>query len=75
MIVICDPDLSLDLWDHRGKTNKDVRPVWRGTLPNATERPCVIPNYDRDGNMIGLQILETSRGMENPGATGYAIAS
>jgi len=39
------------------------------------ERSGVILDYDRDGNIVALEILEASRRVENPRAMDYAIQS
>jgi uncharacterized protein YuzE len=31
-------------------------------------------DYDKDGNLVGLEILNTSKRMDNPKALAYAIA-
>jgi uncharacterized protein YuzE len=38
-------------------------------------RPGVILDYDKDGNIVGMEILDASKGMENPRSMEYAIAS
>jgi uncharacterized protein YuzE len=37
-------------------------------------RPGVILDYDVDGNIVGIEVLEASRRVENPRALEYAIA-
>jgi len=37
-------------------------------------RPGVILDYDKDGNIVGMEILDASKRMENPKAVEYAIA-
>ena len=37
------------------------------------DRPGVILDYDQEGNIIGLEILEASKRMENPRALEYAV--
>ena len=39
------------------------------------DKPGVILDYDRDGNIVGLEILDASKRMENPRALEYAVAS
>jgi uncharacterized protein YuzE len=39
------------------------------------EKPGVILDYDEDGNIVGLEILDASKRMENPRSMEYAIAS
>ncbi len=38
------------------------------------EKPGVILDYDKDGNIVGLEILHASKRMENPRALEYAVA-
>lgn len=38
-------------------------------------KPGVILDYDKDGNIVGLEILDASQRMENPRSMEYAIAS
>jgi uncharacterized protein YuzE len=37
-------------------------------------KPGVILDYDKDGNVVGLEILDASRRMGNPMSVEYAIA-
>jgi uncharacterized protein YuzE len=37
------------------------------------EKPGVILDYDKDGNIVGLEILNASKRMENPRALDYAV--
>ncbi|NWF93474.1 MAG: DUF2283 domain-containing protein [Syntrophaceae bacterium] len=39
------------------------------------ENPGVILDYDKDGNIVGLEILDTSKRMENPRSVEYAVAT
>ncbi|HEX2768562.1 MAG TPA: DUF2283 domain-containing protein [Geobacteraceae bacterium] len=39
------------------------------------DKPDVILDYDKDGNIVGLEILDASKHMENPRSMEYAIAS
>lgn len=39
------------------------------------EKPGVILDYDKDGNIVGMEILDASTRMENPRSMEYAIAS
>ncbi|MBI1940239.1 MAG: DUF2283 domain-containing protein [Acidobacteria bacterium] len=39
------------------------------------EKPGVILDYDKDGNVVGLEILNASKRMENPRSLEYAIVS
>ena len=38
------------------------------------DKPGVILDYDKEGNIVGLEILDASRRMENPRAIEYAVA-
>ena len=37
------------------------------------EKPGVILDYDSDGNLVGLEVLEASKRIENPRALDYAV--
>jgi uncharacterized protein YuzE len=37
------------------------------------DKPGVILDYDKDGNIIGLEILDASKRIENPRAVEYAV--
>jgi uncharacterized protein YuzE len=36
-------------------------------------KPGVIIDYDKNGNMVGLEILDASKQMDNPRAMSYAV--
>jgi uncharacterized protein YuzE len=38
------------------------------------DKPGVILDYDRDGNIVGLEILEASERVSNPRSVEYAVA-
>jgi uncharacterized protein YuzE len=38
------------------------------------DKPGVILDYDKDGNIVGLEILDASKRMENPRSLEYAVA-
>ena len=38
------------------------------------DKPGVILDYDKDGNLVGLEILNASKRIENPRALEYAVA-
>ena len=38
------------------------------------EKPGVILDYDKDGNIVGLEILDASHRVENPRSFEYAVA-
>jgi len=37
-------------------------------------KPGVIIDYDKDGNIVGLEVLDASKQMENPRSVEYAVA-
>jgi uncharacterized protein YuzE len=37
------------------------------------DKPGVILDYDKDGNIVGLEILDASKRMENPRLVEYAV--
>ena len=39
------------------------------------DKPGVILDYDKDGNIVGLEILEASKRMANPRSVEYAVTS
>ena len=41
---------------------------------SGEEKPGVILDYDRNGNMVGLEILDASKRVENPRSLEYAVA-
>jgi uncharacterized protein YuzE len=38
------------------------------------DKPGVILDYDKEGNIVGLEILDASKRVENPRALEYAVA-
>jgi uncharacterized protein YuzE len=38
------------------------------------DKPGVIIDYDKDGNVVGLEILEASQRIENPRSLEYAVS-
>jgi len=38
------------------------------------EKPGVILDYDKDGNIVGLEVLDASKRVENPRSLEYAVA-
>jgi uncharacterized protein YuzE len=38
------------------------------------DKPGVIIDYDKDGKVVGLEILDASTQMENPRSVEYAVA-
>jgi len=39
------------------------------------EKPGVILDFDKDGNIVGMEILDASKRMENPRTVEYAVAN
>ncbi len=37
------------------------------------DKPGVILDYDKDGNIVGLEVLNASQRVENPRAVDYAV--
>ncbi|MEW6201475.1 MAG: DUF2283 domain-containing protein [bacterium] len=37
------------------------------------EKPGIILDYDEDGNIVGLEVLDASKRVENPKAVEYAV--
>ena len=40
---------------------------------NDDDKPGVIIDSDKDGNVVGLEILDASKRMDNPRAVDYAV--
>jgi uncharacterized protein YuzE len=38
------------------------------------EKPGMILDYDKDGNVVGLEILDASKRVENPRSVEYAVS-
>ncbi len=38
------------------------------------DKPGIILDYDKDGNIVGIEILNASKRMENPRLLEYAVA-
>ncbi|HKA55398.1 MAG TPA: DUF2283 domain-containing protein [Candidatus Binatia bacterium] len=41
---------------------------------SGEDKPGVILDYDKDGNIVGLEILDASKRIENPRSIEYAVA-
>ena len=39
------------------------------------EKPGLILDYDKSGNIVGVEILDASKRIENPRSLDYAVAS
>lgn len=55
----------------------DVLTIEFSSVPveeSSEEKPGIILDYDKDGNIVGLEILNASKRMENPRTLEYAVA-
>jgi uncharacterized protein YuzE len=39
------------------------------------DKPGIIIDYDKEGNIVGMEILDASKRIENPRSVEYAVAS
>ena len=39
------------------------------------DKPGIILDYDRDGNVVGIEVLNASRRVENPRGVEYAVTA
>jgi uncharacterized protein YuzE len=39
------------------------------------EKPGIILDFDKSGNVVGMEILDASKRMENPRAVEYAVSN
>ncbi len=39
------------------------------------DKPGVILDYDKDGNVVGMEVLNASQRVENPRAVDYAVTA
>ena len=56
----------------------DVLRILLSSAPIAEsdeDKPGVILDYDQDGNLVGLEILDASRRTENPRALEYVVTA
>jgi uncharacterized protein YuzE len=44
-------------------------------IESDEERPGIILDFDADGNVVGLEILEVSKQVDNPKSVNYAITA
>lgn len=53
-----------------------LRMVFSGAAIRESDEdtPGVILDYDKDGNVVGLEILDASKRTDNPRSVGYAVA-
>jgi uncharacterized protein YuzE len=40
---------------------------------SVEDKPVIIIDYDKDGNIVGMEILDASKRMDNPRALDYAF--
>ena len=55
----------------------DVLTIQLSNVPieeSDQDKPGVILDYDKDGNIVGLEILNASKRIENPRTLEYAVA-
>ncbi len=46
----------------------------RPVAESDEEKPGLILDYDKNGNIVGMEVLDASRRVENPRALEYAVA-
>ena len=59
-------------------TEVDVLRIFFTSAPieeSDEDKPGVISDYDKEGNIIGLEILDASKRMENPRSVEFAVTS
>jgi uncharacterized protein YuzE len=57
--------------------NLDVLRIFFRAAPveeSDEDKPGVILDYDKDGNILGLEVLNASQRVENPRGVEYAVA-
>ena len=42
---------------------------------NDEDKPGVVLDYDKDGNVIGIEILDASEHLDNPRSVEYAVTA
>ncbi|HNW08198.1 MAG TPA: DUF2283 domain-containing protein [Verrucomicrobiota bacterium] len=54
-----------------------LRILFRDTAIEESDedKPGVILDYDKDGNVVGLEVLNASKRVENPRGVEYAVTS
>ena len=55
----------------------DVLQIIFSSVPVAEsdeDKPGVVLDYDKDGNVVGMEILDASTRIENPRSVEYAVA-
>lgn len=59
-------------------TEVDVMRIVFSSAPieeSDEEKPGVILDFDKSGNVVGMEILDASKRMENPRTVEYAVAN
>jgi len=53
-----------------------LRILFAGTAIEESDeqKPGIILDYDKNGNIVGMEILDASKRVENPRAVEYAVA-
>jgi len=46
----------------------------RSVAESDEEKPGLILDYDKNGNIVGMEVLDASKRVENPRALEYAVA-
>jgi uncharacterized protein YuzE len=46
----------------------------RPVAESDEEKPGLILDYDKNGNIVGMEVLDASKRVENPRALEYAVA-
>ena len=64
MKVTCDPEVDV------------LRILFRDDPVEESDedKPGVILDYDKDGNMVGLEVLNASQRVKNPRGVDYAVS-
>ena len=64
MKVTCDPEVDV------------LRILFRDVPVEESDedKPGVILDYDKDGNMVGLEVLNASQRVKNPRGVDYAVS-
>jgi uncharacterized protein YuzE len=54
-----------------------LRILFRDTTIEESDedKPGIILDYDKDGNVVGMEILNASRRVENPRSVDYAVTA
>jgi len=54
-----------------------LRILFRDTAIEESDedKPGVISDYDKDGNIVGLEVLNASQRVENPRGVDYAVTA